>query len=65
MSKCLLILEKDKKKNVLYMLYSLNFEFKLNMTLVVYAVATYFVDACIFFAKKVVMGNGVYECRVS
>ena len=37
------------------MLYLLNFVIKLNMTLVVYAVATYFVDACIIFLR-VVMG---------
>ena len=43
------------------MLYFLNFfVVKLNMTLIVYAVATYFVDACIIFFA---CSNGVYECR--
>ena len=51
--------KKTRKESLLYMLYFLNFVIKLIMTLVVYAVATYFVDACIFFACS----NGVYECR--
>ena len=42
------------------MLYFLNFIIKLIMTLVVYAVATYFVGACIIFFA---CSNGMYECR--
>ena len=52
---------KKTKKNVFDMLYFLNFMIKLNMTLVVYAIATYFVDACIIFLRVV---NGVYECHI-
>ena len=51
---------KRQKKNVFDTLYFLNFMIKLNTTLVVYAVATYFVDACIIFFA---CSNGMYECR--
>ena len=44
------------------MLYFLTFVIKHNMTLVEYAVATYFVGACIIFFA---CSNGVYECRNS
>ena len=46
--------KKTKKKNVYDTLYFLNFMIKHIMTVVVYAVATYFVDAFIFL--RVVMG---------
>ena len=54
------IIEKRQKKNVFEMLYFLNFVIKLNMALVVYALATYFVDACIIIFACI---NRMYECR--
>ena len=54
---------KKTKKNVFDMLYFLNFMIKLNMTLVVYAVATFFDDACIiFFACRMGCMSVVIVC---
>ena len=52
---------KRQKKNVSDMLYFLNFMIKLNMTLAVYAVATFFVDACIIIFA---CSNEMYDCRI-